>query len=100
MKYQFLEDAEKEFLESSLYYNSCQPGLGLDFASEVHQTISRIFQYPQGWTLISRNCRRCLVKRFPYGIIYSVEDDIILIIAVMNLHRKPNYWKSRLKKDK
>lgn len=32
---------------------------------------------------------------FPYGIVYSLEQDEILITAVMNLRRHPDSWKSR-----
>jgi len=36
------------------------------------------------------------VKRFPYGVLYSEEADGIFILAVMNLHRAPDYWKRRV----
>ena len=39
--------------------------------------------------------RRCLVHRFPYGVIYAVEDDVVYVAAVMHLKRKPGYWESR-----
>ncbi|MEX2436959.1 MAG: type II toxin-antitoxin system RelE/ParE family toxin, partial [Candidatus Paceibacterota bacterium] len=32
----------------------------------------------------------------PYGIIYLIEADEIIILAIMNLRRKPGYWKSRI----
>ncbi|HRU71636.1 MAG TPA: type II toxin-antitoxin system RelE/ParE family toxin, partial [Kiritimatiellia bacterium] len=38
---------------------------------------------------------RCLVHRFPYGVLYSIESDGIFVLAVMNLHRDPDYWKRR-----
>ena len=95
MKYRFLPDAETDFNEAIDYYEECQAGLGTDFAVEVHQAIKRIIEYPDGWTKVSPNCRRCLLNRFPFGIIYSVEEDSILILAVMNMHRHPEYWKNR-----
>jgi len=36
------------------------------------------------------------VKTFPYGVIYQEREDFILIVAIANLHRKPNYWAERL----
>jgi toxin ParE1/3/4 len=39
--------------------------------------------------------RRCLVHRFPYGIIYAVEDDTIYVAAIMHLRRQPGYWERR-----
>lgn len=38
---------------------------------------------------------RCLISRFPYGVLYSIEDDGVFILAVMHLHRNPDYWKYR-----
>ena len=35
--------------------------------------------------------RRSLVARFPYGILYSEVNNKIYILAVMNLHRQPDY---------
>ena len=39
--------------------------------------------------------RRCLTKTFPFGIIFRVETDCILVIAVMHLHRDPHCWTER-----
>ena len=56
----------------------------------------RIAQFPEAWHPLSKRTRRCLVKRFPYGVIYTKRGEEIIIIAVANLHRKPDYWKNRL----
>lgn len=40
---------------------------------------------------------RCLLKRFPYGIIYAQLDERILILAVAHAKRSPGYWESRRK---
>ncbi len=95
MKYRFLPTAEAELNDAVDYYESCQPGLGTDFVIEIYNTIERIIEYPLGWTQVSKGCRRCLTGRFPYGLIYSIEpNNSILIVAVMNLHRQPDYWKN------
>jgi len=95
MIYRFLPKAEIGLNDAVDYYESCQAGLGTDFLLKVHQTISRIVEYPDGWTEVSSNCRRCLTNRFPFEIIYSIQDDFILILAVANQHRHPDFWKNR-----
>lgn len=95
MNYKFLPAAEYDLSQSIAYYESCEPDLGIAFAIEVDRTIARIVEYPEAWMQLSNNCRRCLVRRFPYGVIYSIEDDYILIVSIMNLHRHPDYWKNR-----
>ncbi|MBI4331102.1 MAG: type II toxin-antitoxin system RelE/ParE family toxin [Chloroflexi bacterium] len=95
MKYHFHPEAEAELNETVKYYDGCQEGLGLEFAKEVHATIENICQFPLAWTPLSHNTRRCLLKRFPYGVVYQSKGDHIIIIAVMQLNRKPDYWRKR-----
>jgi len=62
---------------------------------EVYSTIKRSVEFPDAWTVFEGEIRRSLVKRFPYGILYSKEQKGIFIVAVMNLYRQPEYWKHR-----
>jgi hypothetical protein len=71
--------------------------LGYDFAVEVYSAIERTMAYPKAWPIIEEDIRRSLVRRFPYGILYAEEDEELFIVAVMHLHRDPDYWKHRSK---
>ena len=97
MKYRFHPSAKAELNNSIDYYEDCCSGLGLEFAEEIYSTIQRIIQFPEAWSRLSPNSRRCLTNRFPYGIIYQALKDEILIVAIMQLNRKPGYWKDRLR---
>ena len=99
MRIEFLDPARKELAEAIAYYNRESEGLGYRFAAEMRGTLSRIVQYPQAWPLISERARRCRTKGFPYGVIYQVREDVILIVAVMHLRRHPDSWKSRLRSE-
>lgn len=96
-KYQvdFLEIAENELIEAIEYYNNQSEGLGYELAFEVQKTIERIVQFPDAWPKLSQRTRRCRCKRFPYGVVYQIRQEAILIIAILHLHRKPSYWKNR-----
>jgi len=91
----FHSEARKEFFEAAEYYEDQVVGLGDGFIDEVEKVLEVIEQQPLSGTKITKTERRFLASRFPYGIIYSVEDDLITIFAIMNLRRKPGYWKSR-----
>ena len=95
MKYSFHPSAIDELNDSVNYYENCKTGLGFDFLKEVYATIQRIIQFPGSWPKISKNTCRCLINRFPYGIIYQVLENEIVIIAIMHVKRKPGYWKER-----
>ena len=95
--YEFLEPAQIELEEDVQYFNEQRAGLGFEFAKEVADTITRILRYPEAWAKLSRRTRRCRTKRFPYGVIYQIRGDKILIVAIMHLRRKPLYWRDRVK---
>jgi len=98
MEIVFLPPAKEELIEAISYYNSQSEGLGYEFATEIKRTLERIAQYPDAWFKLSSRTRRCRTNRFPYGVIYQVRKEILLIVAVMHLSKKPETWKSRLKK--
>lgn len=95
MKFDFHPQAEAEFIEAISYYEDCEPGLGEDFSLEVYFTVKNILSYPNLWPVLEGDVRRCLVNRFPYGVLYSIEPDRIYLLAIMHLHRYPDYWKQR-----
>jgi hypothetical protein len=96
MTVDFLQPAEHEFVEAIGHYNLQSEGLGLEFAAEVKRALGRVVQFPTAWTPLSTRTRRCRLNRFPYALLYQVRSDLILIVAVQNLHRHPDSWKSRL----
>ena len=96
MKINFLEIAQIELDEAVEYYNYEIPGLGDAFLTEVLNALDRIGEFPEAWHPCSKRARRCQTHRFPYGIIYQIRGQEILVVAIANLHRKPDYWKDRI----
>jgi len=93
----FLEVAQRELDEAIAYYNSQVPGLGDAYLVESVATIERIRRFPVAWQPLGKQVRRCRLRRFPYGLIYTVDEGNILIVAVAHTHRRPGYWRDRLK---
>ncbi len=65
MRYCFHPSAAIELNEATGYYEQCKAGLGSEFVKEIYSTIQRITLFPEAWTPISRNTRRCLTNAFP-----------------------------------
>ena len=95
MKCWFHPEARIEFLESIVYYESQQTGLGRRFLEAVSEAVNRIRAHPNMYRLICQDWRQCRIPRFPFGIIYRVHNRRIEIVAVMHLHRRPGYWQNR-----
>lgn len=95
-----LKEAKRELLDAMDYYDEMHLGLGLDFESEVKSSITFIRQFPETFALRDDVTRRCLVKRFPYVIVYMYHDNRVWVLAIAHCKRKPGYWKQRVDKVK
>jgi hypothetical protein len=95
MRLLVLSCAEGEFAEAVDYYNGQCAGLGYEFAAEVQRTFDRIRQHPTAWPVFSARTRRGLVDRFPFGVLYQVRGDCILVGGIMHLKRDPKRWQER-----
>ena len=96
LQIEFLDLAQNELDDTFDYYEYQQKDLGYRFVQEIFNTINLIKLYSSAGTKNSKNTRRCLVKSFPYGIIYQKMGNIILIVGIIHLQRKPNYWAGRV----
>jgi len=92
MKIVFSEYAKLELEDAVRFYELQYSGLGKKFKEEVRMAALRIARYPTAWSSEAEEIRKCLLHKFPYKLLYSVESDHIFIIAVTHQHRKPNYW--------
>ncbi len=95
-KVRFLEPAEQEMLDAARYYESQAVGLGEDFLSKVESAVRDIAEHPDRWPVIRLEIRRRLVHRFPYGILYRIGPEEIVVVAVAHLQRHPAYWIGRI----
>lgn len=96
MTYRFLSPALAELEQAAAFYEAQQPGLGADLLAEVDQATRRILAYPHAWAPLSPRTRRCRTHRFPFGVIYQVRPEGILIVSIMHLHRHPGTWNKNL----
>jgi toxin ParE1/3/4 len=92
----FLAPAEEEMLEAAQYYESQTRGLGHEFLVEVQRTVARIIENPRLGQIVREAIRRRLMPKFPFGILYRIDPNEIVIIAVMHLRRRPGYWADRV----
>ncbi|MFH2047523.1 MAG: type II toxin-antitoxin system RelE/ParE family toxin [Pseudomonadota bacterium] len=97
MKIRFISPANNELDEAVRYYNHQLPGLGVRFFQEIAAAIERIELMPEAWTKIGEQTRRCILKGFPYALLYIIEPKAIIITAVAHLHRDPEHYKDRIK---
>lgn len=94
-----LQEAEDELWEAVAFYEQKCAGLGLDFENEVKAALEVILNSPERWSLREDGTRRCLLRRFPYFIVYLYEAPRIWVIAFAHCKRKPRYWSGRVQQE-
>ena len=97
MNYRFLTPALTEIREAAEFYENRVPGLGADFLDEVDAAMERILGFPEAWGSLGGRYRRCQLRRFPFSVIYSLqEDEAILVVSVFHQSREPRSWRENL----
>lgn len=97
MRLYFTLLAREELREAQLYYNHLQKGLGAHLQAEAQAAAKTIVDNPLAWQVERGDIRRFLLNRFPYKILYAIEDGKVIVLAVMHQHRQPDYWVDRIK---
>ena len=96
MKLRFLILAQRELDDTVAWYNEQAAGLGQEFLDELDRVVRRAVTFPMSCPEIEPGVRRYLLARFPYGLIYGVDGETLVVIAVAHLHREPRYWVDRI----
>ena len=91
----FHRDARLEFLDELTYYEAIETGLGKRFLQSVEAAIALVVSLPLAGSPYKHGTRRVFTTKFPFSIVYRVEENEIVIFAVAHFKRKPGYWKSR-----
>jgi plasmid stabilization system protein ParE len=72
-------------------------GLGRRFFAEVRRAEDLIAQFPESAAEIVPGIRTRILRKFHYSLIYTIESDTLLILAVAHHSRRPGYWLSRVR---
>ncbi|MFN0071432.1 MAG: type II toxin-antitoxin system RelE/ParE family toxin [Chloroflexota bacterium] len=95
MNWSFHPEALDEYRTATQYYARRNPELAARCVEAVVGAIQQMLEHPLAGRVLEDEVRRCLTRVFPYGVLYSVEGDEVLIVAVMHTSRRPGYWRGR-----
>jgi hypothetical protein len=92
---EFLPEAAAELDEAFNFYETRFSTLGYDFKAEARHALDLVVERPRAWKMVAPGIRQCRLNRFPYALVYGLDGDRIVIIAVAHLKRRPKYWRIR-----
>lgn len=96
MKSRFHDAADAELSEAVAYYDDKATGLGDRFLAEIKAATRYIERYPEIAPIIEEGVRAKVLVRFPYSLLYVVEEHEMYIVAVAHQSKRPGYWADRL----
>jgi plasmid stabilization system protein ParE len=91
----FAPAAALELVEAYDWYEAELPGLGVRFQAEIDSTLVRMTANPLQFPAVLRGARRALLRRFPYMLFFTIEDNTLLVIACFHVSRDPRMWRKR-----
>ena len=92
----FLILADQEVDNAVLWFEEQSEGLSRDFLDELDRAVRLVRTYPLVATQIEPEIRRFLFARFPYSLIYGIDRETIVVIAVAHQHQEPRYSADRI----
>lgn len=95
MGVRYLLPARLEILDAVEFYESQAPGLGAEYLNEVDDALELLSSHPQFGMPHLEGTRRVLLGRFPFDLVYLIESDTIIVVAVAHHRRRPGYWRDR-----
>jgi len=91
----FVTPARREFYAAVDFYYGQAAGLGADLIDEVERIIGLLRESPRIGSTFTDDTRRIPLRRFPFNLVYAVESDSVIVVALAHQRRKPGYWKDR-----
>jgi len=88
-------EAEADIAEAKAWYDAQRPGLGDDLLDRIREVMNLVQRQPLLHGKVFQDLRLVLVERFPYAVVYRIDDDQITVVAIFHTRRDPNHWKSR-----
>lgn len=89
-------EAREDLGEAFAYYESCMPGLGDQFLASVKAALDVVVNQPELYPKVLGDLHRALIRRFPFGVFYLVNQTQLVVVACLHVRRSPSAWKSRL----
>jgi toxin ParE1/3/4 len=100
MEQRWSSAAESELAGAAEFYEGRAKGLGVEFLDEAQQLAALLAEFPNLGVSVSDARREVLLNRFPYRLVYDLDDAGVRIIAVAHQKQRPGYWQWRVEEDR
>jgi plasmid stabilization system protein ParE len=91
----FHPEAEREVAAALKVGEERGFGLGRELVQEIRRVSALLCDVPHIGEPLDPRHRRFPLRKFPFGLIYRVDGDLLRIIAIAHRRQRPGYWRGR-----
>jgi plasmid stabilization system protein ParE len=91
----FLPAAEADYQSALAWYRARSQQAADRFEAAVDAALQTIGDFPELYGLLDDQHRGCVLRRYPYTIVYRIVAGDVLIVAVAHARRSSSYWQGR-----
>ncbi len=89
MELRYTETAKLDVELAFAWYERQRRGLGLKFLDFAEIAMKSILENPEMYGIYYSGFRRCVIRRFPFSVFYTIEDDEIVVHSVFDSRQNP-----------
>ena len=90
MKLRYTSRAKIDLDLAFEWYERQRRGLGFDFLDCVEVSVMLILENPKLYRYAYSHYRGCIIRRFPFSIFYTMEDDEIVVHSIFDNRQDPD----------
>ncbi len=94
----FFEEAASEIEHERGWYRDKSDVAEAGFLRELEHALEAVAERPGSWPRYLAGTRRYVFPKFPFSLVYFVEDGVVFVVSLAAEHRRPGYWRERLDK--
>lgn len=99
-KLRFVPEIEQDITSGYTWYEAKSQGLGEEFLRIFYAYAIEITRNPLLYPRVHSSFRRCLLRRFPYAVYFTIEDDQIIMFGLFHCARDPRTMRDQLRSRK
>ncbi len=88
-------EAEADIEQAFAWYESQRVGLGDEFLLSLEAVLAAADRSPESFPVVDHGLRRALMRRFPFGVFFTLEVESTIVLGVLHAKRDPTIWKQR-----
>lgn len=92
----FFKEAAAEIEHERGWYRGRSPAAEASLLRELDHALDAVTQSPHTWPPYLGGTRRYVFPKFPFSIVYFVEEGTVYVVALAAENRAPGYWQGRL----